>query len=69
VGHLLPAAAAQLHRASPHPFRAPAFELHYPHLVEQFRHEAHVGGKADQFEAAARAQEGEQSPNGDPKSR
>jgi cytochrome c oxidase subunit 1 len=47
----------------------PAFELHYPHLVEQFRHEAHVGGKADQFEAAARAQEGEQSPNGDPKSR
>jgi len=37
--------------------------------VEQFRHEAHVGGKADQFEAAARAQEGEQSPDGDPKSR
>src|SRR5689334_12737056 len=47
----------------------PAFELHYPHLVEQFRHEAHVGGKADQFEAAARAQEGEQSPDADPKSR
>ena len=28
-----------------------------------------TAGKADQFEAAARAQEGEQSPNGDPKSR
>jgi cytochrome c oxidase subunit 1 len=47
----------------------PAFELHYPHLVERSRHEAHVGGKADQFEAAARAQEGGQSPNGDPKAR
>ena len=22
----------------------PAFELHYPHLAERFRHEAHVGG-------------------------
>ena len=40
----------------------PAFELHYPHLVERFRHEAHVGGKADQFEAAAQAAGGRAEP-------
>jgi len=36
-------AAAQLHRAAPNPFGAPAFELHYPHMVERMRAEAHVG--------------------------
>ena len=47
----------------------PAFELHYPHLVERFRAEAHVGtsrpGRADQRRAVGR----ETQPDGDPKSR
>ena len=29
----------------------PAFELHYPHIVERFRSEAHVGGHAAPSEA------------------
>jgi hypothetical protein len=43
VGDQLPAAAAQLHRAAPDPFGAPGFELHYPHMVERLRAEAHAG--------------------------
>ncbi|MBM4591135.1 cytochrome ubiquinol oxidase subunit I, partial [Rhodococcus hoagii] len=39
----LPAAAAQLHRAAPIRSERPAFELHYPHMVERMRDEAHVG--------------------------
>jgi cytochrome c oxidase subunit 1 len=31
----------------------PAFELHYPHLVERFRREAHAGGRTSAFEVAA----------------
>ena len=48
----------------------PAFELHYPHLVEQFRHEAHVGRQADA--ATSRSPQplsSESSPNGDQKAR
>ena len=33
----------------------PAFELHYPHLVERLRKEAHVGGHAAPSEIAAQA--------------
>jgi cytochrome c oxidase subunit I len=47
----------------------PAFELHYPHLVEQFRNEAHAGGKPSPYEIAAKQQGEEVLPDGDPKSR
>jgi cytochrome c oxidase subunit 1 len=47
----------------------PAFELHYPHLVERFRHEAHSGGNPSPYEVAAKATAGETLPDGDPKSR
>jgi cytochrome c oxidase subunit I len=47
----------------------PAFELHYPHLVERSRREAHVGGHASPYEVAAQATSRETQPNDDPKSR
>jgi cytochrome c oxidase subunit I len=47
----------------------PAFELHYPHLVEQFRNEAHAGGHPQVAEIAAQAQGKEEMPDQDPKSR
>ncbi|MEN3269252.1 MAG: cytochrome c oxidase subunit, partial [Pseudonocardia sp.] len=47
----------------------PAFELHYPHLVERFREEAHVGGKPSPYEVAAVSTGQETHPNGDPQSR
>ena len=47
----------------------PAFELHYPHLVERFREEAHVGGHSSPYEVAAQATGKEEQPDGDPKSR
>ncbi len=49
----------------------PAFELHYPHLVEQCRHEAHVGHQADPYEVRAQTTERESSPGGkvDPRER
>ena len=49
----------------------PAFELHYPHLVEQFRHEAHVGeqGRPSSRRRAQGARRATQSPDGDPKAR
>ena len=43
----------------------PAFELHYPHLVERFREEAHVGGHAAPSEMMTRGTEQESSPRGD----
>ncbi|MCP3804334.1 cytochrome c oxidase subunit I [Allokutzneria sp. A3M-2-11 16] len=42
----------------------PAFELHYPHMVERFRSEAHVGGRPAPSEAAADAAR-EESERGD----
>ena len=65
----LPAAAAQLHRLPRIRSERPAFELHYPHLVEQYRHEAHVGHKPSPYEKVAATQERESSPNGDEKAR
>jgi len=53
LGHLLHAAAAQLHRAAPHPSERPAFELHYPHLVPRYRAEAHVRRRPAPSERAA----------------
>jgi cytochrome c oxidase subunit I len=48
----------------------PAFELHYPHLVERFRAEAHSGGHAQIAEVVTTKAVGtEEMPNGDPKSR
>jgi cytochrome c oxidase subunit 1 len=47
----------------------PAFELHYPHLVERFRDEAHVGGRASPFERAAQVTSRETQPDDDPRSR
>ena len=32
----------------------PAFELHYPHLVERYRREAYVRGRPSAFEVAAK---------------
>jgi cytochrome c oxidase subunit I len=47
----------------------PAFELHYPHLVDRFREEAHVGGRPSPYEVAAQGHSHESQPNEDPKSR
>ena len=47
----------------------PAFELHYPRLIEQFREEAHSGHRASPYEALARVTEQESSPTGDKKDR
>jgi cytochrome c oxidase subunit 1 len=47
----------------------PAFELHYPHLIERFRAEAHAGGRPSPYEHAAQAAGREQQPDDDPRSR
>jgi cytochrome c oxidase subunit 1 len=47
----------------------PAFELHYPHLVERFRNEAHAGGRSSPYEVAAQGHGGGTQPNEDPRSR
>ena len=48
----------------------PAFELHYPHLTERIRLEAHVGSSASSVgEAAAGATGQEHLPGGDPRNR
>jgi cytochrome c oxidase subunit 1 len=47
----------------------PAFELHYPHLVERFREEAHVGQRAGVSERMAHEVAEEQQPRPDPRSR
>jgi cytochrome c oxidase subunit 1 len=47
----------------------PAFELHYPHYVERFRAEAHVGGRPSPYEVAGQAAGKEQQPDDDPRSR
>jgi cytochrome c oxidase subunit 1 len=47
----------------------PAFELHYPHLVDRFRDEAHVGQRSSPYEVAAQAHGGDTQPDDDPKSR
>jgi cytochrome c oxidase subunit 1 len=47
----------------------PAFELHYPHYMERFREEAHVGGRPSPYEVAGQAVGREQHPDDDPKSR
>ncbi|TQM45721.1 cytochrome c oxidase subunit I [Pseudonocardia cypriaca] len=47
----------------------PAFELHYPHLVERFRGEAHIGWRAAPSEELAQAVGKETQPDDDPKSR
>ncbi|MBC3190513.1 cytochrome c oxidase subunit I [Pseudonocardia sp. C8] len=46
----------------------PAFDLHYPHLVEKARAEAHVGGKAHPTEVLAHEVGKESMPDDDPKS-
>ena len=43
VGHQLSAAAAQLHRLPRIRSERPAFELHYPHMVELMRAETYAG--------------------------
>jgi cytochrome c oxidase subunit 1 len=47
----------------------PAFELHYPHLVERFRDEAHVGRTPAPSEQLAHNVGREQHPDDDPESR
>ncbi|ODU26741.1 MAG: hypothetical protein ABT15_00730 [Pseudonocardia sp. SCN 73-27] len=47
----------------------PAFELHHPHLVEQFLREAHVDGHPAPSEAAAERVGREEQPDADPRSR
>ncbi|MEN3264797.1 MAG: cytochrome c oxidase subunit, partial [Pseudonocardia sp.] len=47
----------------------PAFELHYPHLVERFREEAHVGHGPGLSEHVAHQVGKEQQPDSDPSSR
>ncbi|MFB9905827.1 aa3-type cytochrome oxidase subunit I [Allokutzneria oryzae] len=49
----------------------PAFELHYPHMVERFRAEAHIGGKHGKAtpapsEVAAAAVQADDETKGDP---
>ena len=46
----------------------PAFDLHYPHLVEKARAEAHVGGKAHPTEVLAQEVGKESMPDDDPRS-
>jgi cytochrome c oxidase subunit 1 len=43
--------------------------VHYPHLVQRFREEAHIGGKPSPYEVAAQATGRETQPNDDPQSR
>jgi cytochrome c oxidase subunit I len=47
----------------------PAFELHYPHLVERYRREAHAGRAAAPSELAAAKTAGKTQPGPDPRSR
>jgi cytochrome c oxidase subunit 1 len=47
----------------------PAFELHYPHLVERYRTEAHVQGRPSPFEVASHAVGPEEHPDDDARSR
>jgi cytochrome c oxidase subunit I len=47
----------------------PAFELHYPHLVERYRGEAHIGWRAAPSEELAHAVARETQPDEDPRSR
>ncbi|HEY0811692.1 MAG TPA: cytochrome ubiquinol oxidase subunit I, partial [Pseudonocardia sp.] len=47
----------------------PAFELHYPHLVDKFREEAHVGQQSSPYEKVAAGTQGETKPGGDEKAR
>jgi cytochrome c oxidase subunit I len=47
----------------------PAFELHYPHLVERYRAESHVGGRPAPSEVAGQAVGQEDQPDDDPRSR
>jgi cytochrome c oxidase subunit I len=47
----------------------PAFELHYPHMVERLRAEAHVGHKPSPYEVAAQGVGREEQPDQDPRSR
>ena len=47
VGDLMPAAAAQLHVHPRHPFGRPAFEYHYPHLLDGLEAEAHAGRRRE----------------------
>ncbi|MBP2369543.1 aa3-type cytochrome oxidase subunit I [Pseudonocardia parietis] len=46
----------------------PAFDLHYPHLVERARAEGHVGRRAQVAEVAAQRVGEESQPDDDPKS-
>jgi cytochrome c oxidase subunit 1 len=48
----------------------PAFELHYPHMVERFREEAHVGNRPAPSEQLTNEVADEQQPDtDDPRSR
>ncbi|MFD1519978.1 cytochrome ubiquinol oxidase subunit I, partial [Pseudonocardia yunnanensis] len=48
----------------------PAFELHYPHLVERFREEAHAGNRPAVAEQITHEVAEEQQPDtDDPRSR
>jgi cytochrome c oxidase subunit I len=47
----------------------PAFELHYPHLVERYRAEAHVAGRPSPYEVAGQAVGEDDKPDEDPRSR
>ena len=47
----------------------PAFELHYPHLTERIRLEAHVGGRESIGEAAAGQTGQEHIPGSDPRNK
>jgi cytochrome c oxidase subunit 1 len=46
----------------------PAFELHYPHLVDRFHNEAHAGDKPSPYEIAAQSTGAGQQPDDEPKS-
>ena len=70
VGHLLPAAAAQLHRAAPHPLRAPGVRAALPGVRRAVPHGgARRRAARRPTRSPRRATASETQPNDDPKSR
>ena len=63
VGDQLPAAPAQLHRAAPHPLRAPAFDLHHPEYAQRRRDEPHTGRRSAPSERVAQRTSRESHPD------
>ena len=64
VGDVVPAAAAQLRRDPRIRSERPAFEAHYPHLVQRLQAEAHAGRAAQALRAEARCTAGRRQGGG-----